>query len=279
MSRSAGTGGRWHQSFARGKKEKELERLGDSETRGTRVTFRPDSEIFSERALQLRDTLRAASGAGLPEPGTRDRDPRHARRTRTGRALPLRRRAQGVRRIPSGEPGRHPRGGALLPGREARGGDRTRAPVRHRFRGEHPQLRQQHQHSRGRVARDGAQGRAHPYDQRLREEEQPAQEGRRFALGRRRQGRVDVRPLGARHGAAVRGPDEDEARQFRGAGRSRGDGQRAPVHLARGASEGGEKHHRKVAPGREGARGRPQRAGTCQKEECPRGRSPPGEAR
>ena len=51
-------GGRWHQSFARGKREKELERLGNSEVRGTRVTFRPDPEIFRERIFSF-ETLSA----------------------------------------------------------------------------------------------------------------------------------------------------------------------------------------------------------------------------
>jgi len=41
-------GGRWHQAFARGDKTKELERIGDAEGSGTRVTFKPDHEIFTE---------------------------------------------------------------------------------------------------------------------------------------------------------------------------------------------------------------------------------------
>ncbi len=51
-------GGRWHQSFARGKREKDLERLGNSEVRGTRVTFKPDPEIFRERIFSF-ETLSA----------------------------------------------------------------------------------------------------------------------------------------------------------------------------------------------------------------------------
>jgi len=41
-------GGRWHQSFVRGDKQKSLERVGESEGSGTKVTFRPDREIFTE---------------------------------------------------------------------------------------------------------------------------------------------------------------------------------------------------------------------------------------
>ncbi len=51
-------GGQWHQSFTRGTREKELERLSDSGARGTRVTFRPDPEIFSERTFSF-ETLSA----------------------------------------------------------------------------------------------------------------------------------------------------------------------------------------------------------------------------
>ncbi len=41
-------GSRWHQSFVRGDKEKDLEKLGPAEGSGTRVKFRPDREIFTE---------------------------------------------------------------------------------------------------------------------------------------------------------------------------------------------------------------------------------------
>ncbi len=41
-------GGRWRQSFARGIKQKELERIGKSNGSGTRVTFKPDPQIFTE---------------------------------------------------------------------------------------------------------------------------------------------------------------------------------------------------------------------------------------
>jgi DNA gyrase subunit B len=41
-------GARWHQAFTRGDKQKSLERIGEAEGSGTRVTFKPDSEIFTE---------------------------------------------------------------------------------------------------------------------------------------------------------------------------------------------------------------------------------------
>jgi len=51
-------GGRWHQSFARGEREEELEHIGDSAGRGTRVTFSPDPEIFNDRNFSF-ETLSA----------------------------------------------------------------------------------------------------------------------------------------------------------------------------------------------------------------------------
>jgi len=46
-------GGRWHQSFARGLREKALEKIGSSKGSGTRVTFKPDSEIFTETVFSF----------------------------------------------------------------------------------------------------------------------------------------------------------------------------------------------------------------------------------
>ncbi|MEX1257606.1 MAG: DNA topoisomerase (ATP-hydrolyzing) subunit B [Gemmatimonadota bacterium] len=41
-------GGRWTQSFARGVKQTELNKIGSSKGSGTKVTFKPDTEIFTE---------------------------------------------------------------------------------------------------------------------------------------------------------------------------------------------------------------------------------------
>ncbi len=49
-------GGRWRQSYVRGIKQGELEEIGTSEGSGTRVTFRPDAEIFTELVYNF-DTL------------------------------------------------------------------------------------------------------------------------------------------------------------------------------------------------------------------------------
>jgi DNA gyrase subunit B len=41
-------GGRWQQTFVRGIKQKVLEKIGSSKGSGTRVTFKPDTEIFTD---------------------------------------------------------------------------------------------------------------------------------------------------------------------------------------------------------------------------------------
>jgi DNA gyrase subunit B len=41
-------GGRWRQDYVRGARTRELERVGDANGSGTRITFRPDGEIFTE---------------------------------------------------------------------------------------------------------------------------------------------------------------------------------------------------------------------------------------
>src|SRR5690606_40535774 len=88
-------------------------------------------------------------------------------------------------------------------------------------------------------------GRPHAYDQRLRAEEQPAQEGGRLALGRGPPCGTDVRAEREGARAAVRGADQDEARQLRGARRGRVGCQRQAVELPRGEPVGREDEDRK----------------------------------
>ena len=61
-------------------------------------------------------------------------------------------------------------------------------------------------------------------------------------------------------GAAVRGPDQDQARQLRGRGHRQDGGQRAPRQLSRGAPAGRAEHHREGGQRRPGPRGRAQGA-------------------
>ena len=51
-------GGRYRQSYERGVPATDVERIGESENRGTTTTFKPDPEIFTELVFQY-DTLRS----------------------------------------------------------------------------------------------------------------------------------------------------------------------------------------------------------------------------
>ena len=110
--------------------------------------------------------------------------------------------------------------------------DRSRAPVQRRLQRERLLLREQHQHARGRHAPHRLQVGAHARDQRLRHEGQLAQEGQLHAHRRRRARRADGGALDQGARAAVRGADEDQARQLGSRGR-REDGRQ---RVARGVS-------------------------------------------
>ena len=95
-------------------------------------------------------------------------------------------------------------------------------------------VREQHQHARGRLAPVGLQGGAHRHAEQVRARQGPAQ-------GEGGEPRGRGRPRGARRGdlreaprPAVRGADEDEARQPVGAGLRRADGQPEAGRVPRG---------------------------------------------
>ena len=123
-----------------------------------------------------------------------------------------------------------------------------------------PLLREQHQHARGRHAPHGLPLRAHAHGQRLRARDRPDQgEGRAARAGRRARGpRRDH--LGQAPGSAVRGPDEDEARQLADAQPGRDDDERRARRVVRGAPRRGARDHQQGAPGRARPPGRPQGA-------------------
>ena len=77
----------------------------------------------------------------------------------------------------------------------------------------------------------GLQGRAHAHAERLRAQEQPAQEGARQPLGRRRARGADGVLSVKVPRAAVRGADQDEAGQLGGAGRGRAGRQREALDV------------------------------------------------
>ena len=121
-------------------------------------------------------------------------------------------------------------------------------------------LRQQHQHARGRLAPVGLPLRADRHPQPLRAGEgPPAREGRR-AVRRGRARGPDRRHLREAPGPAVRGPDEDQARQP-------GHGRLRPEHrqpragrVPRGEPAGGQPGRQEGRLGRPGPRRRAQGA-------------------
>jgi DNA gyrase subunit B len=96
----------------------------------------------------------------------------------------------------------------------------------------------------------------------------PLQEGRRGgALGRRRARGAHLRDLRQGQGAAVRGADQDEARQQRGQGRGGEPGEREALRVPRGEPGRRARHHREVALGGPRAGGGPQGARPHAQEE------------
>ncbi len=155
----------------------------------------------------------------------------------------LRGRDQGLRRLRERGEGRRPPAHHLPRGRDRSGRGRDRDAVEQLVRGVGLLVREQHQHHRGRLAPLGLQGGAHRHAQQVRarqgapEGEGGQPRGRGRARGPRR------RDLGQAARAAVRGADQDEARQPgrprpRRAGRQRAargvprgePGRRAPDH-------------------------------------------------
>ena len=66
----------YSQSYERGKPTKDLEVTGTTKRRGTKVTFKPDTEVFETTVLQLRHARAAASRARVSQ----RRHRHHARR-------------------------------------------------------------------------------------------------------------------------------------------------------------------------------------------------------
>ena len=137
---------------------------------------------------------------------------------------------------------------------------RGRAPVEQLLPGGAPLLRQQHQHARGRHAPVRLPLGAHRHDQPLRaagrraEGEGPEPPGRGRARGPHRD------HLGEDRRPAVRGPDQDEARQPAGRGLRAGRGQQGPRRVPRGEPGRGAPGDPQGGRRRPRARRRPQGA-------------------
>ena len=213
-SRSAATASRGRQEYVRGAPQGTLEKGEPTKETGTTITFRPDAEIFEDDRVRL--ARRSSSACARPRSSRAacaSRSPTSAARAAQGR-VPVRRRHRGLRRPPQRQQGHDRPQDHLLRGRERRGRGRDRDAVEHDLPGVDPLLRQQHQHARGRLAPRRASARR----SRARS---TATRARRAILKEKddnlsgedvREGLTAVISRQARR-PAVRGPDEDQARQ------------------------------------------------------------------
>ena len=204
--------------------------------------------------IQLRHAGAAPARAGLPQRRRHDHDRRRARRQEP--QVPLRRRHQLLRPVPEPEQGGGQRQADLHARREGRHRRRDRAAVERRLRRDGLHLRQQHQHARGRHPPLRLPLGADAHDQLLRRQEQPGEgsEGRQHRR-RRHPRRADRRHQRQDPAAAVRGPDQDQARQHRGQGHRRGDRQRQARRVPRREPQRRQEGHRQGRRRRARARG------------------------
>ncbi len=164
--------------------------------------------------LRLPHARGAPARDGLPHARPGDLDRRRARRGALG-DVPLRGRDRGLRLLSQREQGDGAPQGDLLRRRErgGRGGDRDAVELL--LPGLDPLVRQQHQHARGRLAHERLPLGAHAHAEQVRARPRPA-EGERGQPHRRGRARgTDGGDLGQAARPAVRGPDEDQARQPR----------------------------------------------------------------
>ena len=215
----------WTQSFARGEPTTELDpgraddrARHDRHVQARRRHLRDDrGRLRGDRDARARDGVPdARPAADADRPAHRGPRRRVLRRERPGR----------LRAAHQQEPHAHAQDADRVRARDRGRRRRDRDAVERQLPGLRALVREQHQHARGRHAPHGLPLRAHAHGQRLRAHDGPDQgEGRAARAGRRARGpRRDH--LGQAPGSAVRGPDEDEARQLADAQPRRDDHQR-----------------------------------------------------
>ncbi len=203
-----------------------------------------------DHRIQLRHPGAAAARARLPQRRRHRHDRRRARRQVA--PLPLRGGHQLVRPVPEPEPRRRQRQADLHARRQGRHRRRDRAAVERQLHGDGLHLRQQHQHPRRRHAPLRLPRGADPHDQRLRGAQQPDQGPQgRDDQRRRHPRRADRGRQREDSAAAVRGADQDQARQHRGQGHRRDDRQRQARGVPRAEPRRRQEGHRQG--GRRGA--------------------------
>ena len=243
----------YRQVYDRGKPQADLENTGKTKKRGTKITFLPDSQVFETLefsfdtlAQRLRELAFLNPGVAITLDDERGDGRSHRFQYQGGIrefVTHLNRNKTGVTEKPIYMQG-------------ARDGIEAEIALQWNdaYTETDLQLREQHQHARGRDPSLGVPRGADADGQRLRDEEQP-HEGPEGEHQRRRH------PRGADGGhqredpaPAVRGTDEDEARQHRGEGDCRGDRQRQAGRVPRG--EPGRRQAARPEVGGGGARAR-----------------------
>ena len=186
---------------------------------GTTITFLPDARDLRDARLRLRDARAAPARDRVPHPRPAHRArPTSAARAHASPSSTTRAASRDFVAYLNENKDPIQKQGRLLRGRERRGRRRGRDAVERLLPGVGLLVREQHQHARGRLAPLGLPLGADAHAQPLRAREGPAQgEGRQP----RRRGRArgpHRGHLGQARRPAVRGPDEDQARQPRHGG-------------------------------------------------------------
>ena len=181
-----------------------------------RISGSSPTAVFETTRLPLGHPAEAPARTGVPQPRPRDHAARRARRGAEGAyvssttAASSRSSSTSTRRrircIRSSRPTASATGSTSSA--------RCSGPIR---TASNLLVREQHQHDRGRHAPPRLPHGRRQRDQRVREETRPAQRVRRQPFDRRLHGRPDRGRFGEARGAAVRGSDQDEARQREGA--------------------------------------------------------------
>ena len=241
----------WTQDYARGAPQAPL-RAGRDARPGE--SHRHDHHLPARRRdlrgarLRLPHARGAPARDRLPHARPEDLDRRRARRG-PRRRVPVRGRHRGLRRLPQREQGHRRQEGHLLRGRERRGRRRGGDAVELHLPGVGPLVRQQHQHARGRQPHVRLPLGADAHAEQVRARPRPAQGegGQPHRRGRARG--PHRRHLGQAARPAVRGPDEDQARQPGHGGLRRVDRQHRPGRVPRGEPERGARGHQQGRPG------------------------------
>ena len=214
----------YQQSYRRGKPVAPIKEVGKTKGTGTKVTFFADKQIFEvlefnfdTLSKRLRELTFLNKGLRITLEDERD-GKKHDFFYKGGIVEFV--------ALPQQEQGTAAPEGHRHRARARRHPDRDRDAVQRRLPGADLHLREHDQHDRGRHAPLRVQGGADAHDQRLRHREGALQGPARGALRRRRPRGADGGHQRAHPRAAVRGADQDQARQLRGQGDRRGGGER-----------------------------------------------------